>query len=938
VSDLPARTAPHAAGRPRRRASLRPLRALVRTLVGARALPVVTLVCLAAASFALAQPSADAPAGKVLDYHDGTDWILETPGVTSGALGGFINPAAWSALQPGRQEIAGWFRSANENLGNNWGLATSGWLGAAVQSEFWNLGGEKRRVTSWQLGLSGGNRGSRVGLAYRWATGDTDVLGREDALVAGWLWRPGRLLSLGASGTWSMASSARQGVFDLGLRPWNGNHRLTLFADHTLNEKDRLGQDDGRWGLGVTAIPFAGVHVGVTAREVTGAKNWRWVFQVGVNLADGGTHAVASTDASAKALDYAHLVVRYNPPLPNATDEPEWPFAPSAEQFAYVSLENRYLTYQRYRYFDDTRVSWLHLSGYLDAIARDDRLEGLALNLVDFRARPSLVWELREQLQAIKDAGKEVAIMVGRVDILGYYLASVADHVIMDPEGDLVLQGIASGRTYYRDLLERMGLGFQELRYFRYKSAAETGSRMEMSEGEREQDQRMVDVIYGELRDAICAARGLSDVEFDRFVNETVGLTAPAAKAAGLVDDLGRGRDLEGHFRKQWDRPMGPHPGLAPDAWPEAQWGHRPQIAVVYAVGPCAMDSGIRGRATSYYLRGLLRDDRVKAVVLRADSPGGDPLPSDLVAGAIADLNAAGKPVIVSQGDVAASGGYWISMRGAEILTTPLTITGSIGVIAAWIHDAGAGEKLGLAYDGVQVGEHADLLRQLRLPWLGIGVPQRGLSEDELELAREYILAAYDDFVGGVAEARDLPEEHVREVAQGRVWMGGDAIERKLCDRFGGLQAAIALARERAGLPAGRQVALVEYPPQPLIDWSALLGDRGGFGLPFGLAGVGERIAGRLLGLAQRTGVPWVPADADLGTRVAGQADADATRQGGSAVARLAGPGLAPDLIDGDPTAFDYGLWYVETLGSRMGQPQAVLPPSSLPAGWGLPD
>ncbi len=185
--------------------------------------------------------------------------------------------------------------------------------------------------------------------------------------------------------------------------------------------------------------------------------------------------------------------------------------------------------------------------------------------------------------------------------------------------------------------------------------------------------------------------------------------------------------------------------------------------------------------------------------MLRADSPGGDPLPSDLVAGAVRRLNEAGKPVIVSQGDVAASGGYWISMNGEEIVTTPLTITGSIGVIGAWIYDDGAGEKLGINYDGVQRGEHADLLREMRIPLLGMGLPHRALDEKELVLAKEYILEAYDAFTARVAEGRGLSVEAVREVAQGRVWMGGDAIERGLCDRFGGLTAALNLAREQAG-------------------------------------------------------------------------------------------------------------------------------------------
>jgi protease-4 len=299
-----------------------------------------------------------------------------------------------------------------------------------------------------------------------------------------------------------------------------------------------------------------------------------------------------------------------------------------------------------------------------------------------------------------------------------------------------------------------------------------------------------------------------------------------------------------------------------------------------------------------------VNDATVAAVVLRADSPGGDPLPSDLVAGAIRRLNEAGKPVIVSQGDVAASGGYWISMAGAEILTTPLTVTGSIGVIGAWIYADELSEKTGMAYDGVKRGEHADLLRPLRDPLLGIALPHRALDEQELDLAREYILEAYENFVTQVAEARELSVEHVREVAQGRVWMGGDAIEIELCDRFGGLDAAIAAARQRAGLAPGREVALVEYPPRPLIDLAGLLGrGRGPLGFPFGLLAPVEDGYARLAAAAPWRSVPEPPA-----------------------------------AMQGDGGDFDYARWYLESLDGRLGKPRCVLAPDVLPEGWGLPD
>ena len=202
--------------------------------------------------------------------------------------------------------------------------------------------------------------------------------------------------------------------------------------------------------------------------------------------------------------------------------------------------------------------------------------------------------------------------------------------------------------------------------------------------------------------------------------------------------------------------------------------------------------------------------------MLRADSPGGDPLPSDLVADAVRALKAAGKPVVVSQGDVAASGGYWISMDGSRILTTPVTITGSIGVISGWLWDAGIAEKAGVTAESVQRGRHADLYSEIGLPLLG-GVPRRPMNDEELARTERVIRDMYGQFVTAVATGRNLTYAAVDSVAQGRVWMGQDAIDRGLCDQVGGLSDAISEARRLAGIPAGRDVELVEYPPRPLV-------------------------------------------------------------------------------------------------------------------------
>ena len=334
----------------------------------------------------------------------------------------------------------------------------------------------------------------------------------------------------------------------------------------------------------------------------------------------------------------------------------------------------------------------------------------------------------------------------------------------------------------------------------------------------------------------VANSRDMTPAAFDALVDDVVALSPKRALERGLVDALGGPDDaLRWVRRVQRCDIRPPYRGDMAGGLPEEQWSRPPRVAVVYAVGECAMDSGIEGRKTARYLDALSHDRSVKAVVLRVDSPGGDPLPSEMVAAKVRQLRAMGTPVIVSQGDVAASGGYWLSMDGQEVLTTPLTITGSIGVIAGWIWAENLDEKLGLAYDGVQRGAHADLLRGITIPGLGISVPYRGLDAEEEALVRGYILDAYDSFVKKVAAGRGLEEDTVRELAQGRVWMGPDAIEHHLCDRTGGLTEAIALARESAGIDPRLEIRLTEYPPQPLIDLSGLLGGGMPLSLPFGL-------------------------------------------------------------------------------------------------------
>src|SRR6185295_16267409 len=218
---------------------------------------------------------------------------------------------------------------------------------------------------------------------------------------------------------------------------------------------------------------------------------------------------------------------------------------------------------------------------------------------------------------------------------------------------------------------------------------------------------------------------------------------------------------------------------------PDESWGPKPTVALVYAIGECAMDTGIRGRETSKALKRYRKRRDVKAVVLRADSPGGDPLASDLIAREMLAYRKAGKPLLVSMGRVAGSGGYWISMNAARINAAPFTVTGSIGVIGGWAWDEGLGKKLGLTYDKVQLGKSADLLGGLRIPFIGIQIPERNLD--------------------------------VREIAQGHVYMGRDALEIKLVDEIATLDRTIEEAKSASRISSNRRVRIEEYPKPKLF-------------------------------------------------------------------------------------------------------------------------
>jgi protease-4 len=389
----------------------------------------------------------------------------------------------------------------------------------------------------------------------------------------------------------------------------------------------------------------------------------------------------------------------------------------------------------------------------------------------------------------------------------------------MDPRGIIILEGYIWGRNYFKGALDKLGIGYTELRYFKYKSAAETFSRESMSAGDKEQLQAIVDDWYQLAKEDICKGRNISYEKFDDFVNNRGIFLPEDALKEHLADTLGRWDSVEEIIKKiEGEEKNLVSPGsLAEFNQPKDNyWGEKPKVAIIYALGVCAMDEGIKARDLVKDVEAVAGDNNVKVVVLRVDSPGGDPLASDIVAEAIRKCKEK-KPVIVSQGFVAASGGYWLSMYGDTILAAPNTITASIGVIAGWMYNKEFKEKLGVSTDYVKRGEHADIGFGMRIPFIGLQIPDRDLTEKEIEIAESTIKNYYRDFVSMVASARETSYEYIDSIAQGRVWSGVDGLELGLVDELGSLYDAINIGLERANLK-DNEYEIVTYPEMPLFD------------------------------------------------------------------------------------------------------------------------
>jgi protease-4 len=455
-------------------------------------------------------------------------------------------------------------------------------------------------------------------------------------------------------------------------------------------------------------------------------------------------------------------------------------------------------------------LAFLDVLRVVEAAREDSQVQGLVVRIHGAPLGWSQAASLRRALESFRDAGKPLWAWSESLDAIHYYLASAAERVELPPSGALQLVGLRTQQFFVRDLLKKWDIEPEVVRIGSHKAAGEMLTRGAMSPEQREQIEAWQTDIYDEWVGAIAASRGLAVDEVKRLI-DCGPHAAGAAAELGLIDGCRYPDELEAEVpRRSADDAEAPlvdavaYFGLraADSGW--RPLGHElPRVAYVIAHGSIGRGRGQRGIASQTFselFARLRRDEEICGVVLRVDSPGGDAIASDLLHRAVERV-AAEKPVVVSMGQVAASGGYYISAAAHSVLAEKATLTGSIGVVGGKLNLAGLYRRLGIGTDAVEHGEHAGLLSETR-----------GFSPDERSALQREMRALYEIFVDRVARGRSLEPEQVERAAQGRVFSGVRALELGLIDAIGGPLEALAELRRLVGLATGDALLLETLP------------------------------------------------------------------------------------------------------------------------------
>ncbi|MCP4602279.1 MAG: signal peptide peptidase SppA [Proteobacteria bacterium] len=462
----------------------------------------------------------------------------------------------------------------------------------------------------------------------------------------------------------------------------------------------------------------------------------------------------------------------------------------------------------------------------LKSAATDPNIVGLLLMIQGFDFGWGVTEEILLEIDKFRESKKPIYVLhqSDLIEDIDYFLSTGGDQIWISPETGVLINGLAAEVTFWRGTLEKLRIEPEVIMFKEYKSAGESFLNREMSPYMREAMTKIINDIDARFKERIAKRRNVDSKTLNEFLTRGMSTTSELSNL-GLIDRTGYLDELESAFEElpNVDEYKGVNHidyliSLEQDSNDEEQ-----TIAVVFGEGPILSQkpSGlfwefgdfIYGPLLASHIREAADDETVKAIVMRVNSPGGSAVGSDVVRREIGRAREKGKPVIVSMSTVAGSGGYWISMQADSIVAQPTTLTGSIGVVFSKFNVTGFTDWIGLNVDTITTAPFADIL--------GFAP----LDAERRELVMIWMDDVYNSFVEKVAEGRNLTNEEVEEIARGRVWTGQDALKNGLIDRLGGMEDAISLAKERAGLDVEKDYPLTLFPKPKTFLQQILEGD-----------------------------------------------------------------------------------------------------------------
>jgi protease-4 len=682
--------------------------------------------------------------------------------------------------------------------GDNAWLLSAGGLGFSVE---WL--GNITPLTYRKYTLASGGKfvgGFYWGTSYSWFGSRHKEYDKLSSWKLGLLARPFEFLSLGAVANdlnRPRFYGKRTDIsFDCGLAIRPIGEKLTLSVDGSMSQKERL--KDATYRFRAEVEPLDGF---ILSGDIDDQGN----FGIGgrINLP---TFGAGSYNSVTKDYDFNQGIV-----YASFTEDRYRTLLQRKNNFLEVKLSGEIVEENtRVGIFGKSKPTMTELVKLIDRARDDKSIRGMLLRIESLDIGLAKLQEIREAILDFKQSGKNVIAFMEMGGNKEYYLATAADKIVLLPTGYLALNGLETEITFIKGTLEKLGIVADLEHIGDYKTASDLLTRDKMSPAHRDVVNSLLDDMYDQITSQIAKERGWTEEETKSKIDQGP-FTASEARKAELVDTL--------LFYDQMDDLIKQTAGKIPRKinyqtyqyrrYYKYSWAIPSKIAVIFATG--MIGSGESGsnfllgdymgsETISRAIRKAREDKSIKAIVFRVDSPGGEGMASDVILREIIRTKGK-KPFIVSMSDVAGSGGYWISCAADTIVSMPGTYTGSIGVIAGKLSFEGLYKKIGVNIETVKRGKHADLF-----------TTTQKFTDEERELIKRQIKEFYFDFVRKVAEGRGMSEAEVDSIGRGRVWTGRQAKENGLVDMLGGLNLAIAVAKQKAGIPEDCEIEIVTFP------------------------------------------------------------------------------------------------------------------------------